>query len=164
MRSWGEGAKLKIGKFCSIASGVTIMLGGEHRVDWNSTYPFNDLMQETFSYIKGHPHTKGDVMIGNDVWIGSEVKIMSGVTIADGCVIGANALVTRDIQKPYSVVGGVPAKIIRRRFSRAVTRRLCEMKWWDWGDKDIVSVIPLLQSNDIEGLWEYYQCHVLSIE
>ena len=157
--SWGEGAKLKIGKFCSIASGVTIMLGGEHRVNWNSTYPFNALLQKSFSNIKGHPHTKGDVIIGNDVWIGSDVKIMSGVTIADGCVIGANALVTKDIWKPYSIVGGVPAKIIRSRFPKPVIRKLCEMRWWDWEDEHIVSVIPLLQSSDIKGLWNYYRSH-----
>lgn len=156
VRSWGEGAKLIIGKFCSIASGVVIMLGGEHRVDWNSTYPFNALMPDSFGYIKGHPHTKGDVIIGNDVWIGSDAKIMSGVTIADGCVIGANAVVTKDIHKPYTIVGGIPARIIRRRFSGMKISRLCKMQWWNWSDKDIVSVIPLLQSNDIDGLWKYY--------
>lgn len=155
--SWNEGTTLTIGKFCSIAAGVTIMMGGEHRVDWNSTYPFNDLMRESFSHIKGHPYSKGDVKIGNDVWIGSDAKIMSGVTIADGCVVGANALVTRDIRKPYAIVGGVPAKIIKKRFSNIVIRRLCEMQWWDWKDEDIVAVIPLLQSNDIDGLWKYYK-------
>jgi acetyltransferase-like isoleucine patch superfamily enzyme len=159
IRSWNEGASLVIGKFCSIASGVTIMLGGEHRVDWNSTYPFNVLMSVSFGHIKGHPHSKGDVIIGNDVWIGSEVKIMSGVRIADGCVIGANAVVTKSIDQPYAIAGGVPAKIIRSRFSGDHVRKLCEMQWWDWEDQDIVSVIPLLQSNDINALWMYYKEH-----
>lgn len=133
------------------------MLGGEHRVDWNSTYPFNALMPDSFGYIKGHPHTKGDVIIGNDVWIGSDAKILSGVTIADGCVIGANAVVTRDIYKPYTIVGGIPAKIIRKRFSKMNIFRLCKMQWWNWEDENIVSAIPLLQSNDIDGLWKYYK-------
>lgn len=148
-----------MGKFCSIASGVTIMLGGDHRVDWNSTYPFNSVMKEFFPDIKGHPYSKGDVNIGNDVWIGSEAKIMSGVTIADGCVVGANALVTKDVLEPYTIVGGVPARIIKKRFSQVVIQRLCEMQWWNWKDEDIVAVIPLLQSNDIDGLWDYYQSH-----
>lgn len=154
---WGEGATLKIGKFCSIATGVTIMMGGGHRVDWSSTYPFNALMPESFSSIKGHPFSKGDVVIGNDVWIGSDVKIMAGVTIADGCVIGANALVTKSVTKPYTIVGGVPAKAIRRRFSRRDILRLCRMQWWDWADEEIVAAIPLLQSCDLEGLWKYSQ-------
>lgn len=154
--SWGENTRLIIGKFCSIASGVSIFLGGNHRVDWNSTYPFNALMPESFSHIKGHPCSKGDVVIGNDVWIGSDSKIMSGVTIADGCVVAANALVAKSILKPYTIVGGVPAKIIRRRFSAIAIRRLCKMKWWDWVDEDIIAAIPLLQSNDMDGLWNYY--------
>ncbi|MCM1185105.1 MAG: CatB-related O-acetyltransferase [Lachnoclostridium sp.] len=152
--------RLIIGKFCSIASGVTIMLGGEHRTDWNSTYPFNDLLENSFSYITGHPFSKGDVQIGNDVWIGSDAKIMSGITIADGCVIGANALVTKSVLEPYTIVGGVPAKIIKRRFSETVTQRLCEMQWWNWSDEDIVAAIPLLQSSNIDGLWNYYKEHV----
>jgi len=154
--SWGENTNLIIGKFCSIASGVSIFTGGNHRVDWNSTYPFNSLMPESFSYIKGHPCSKGNVVIGNDVWIGSDAKIMSGVTIADGCVIGANALVTKSILKPYTIAGGVPARIIKQRFSAITVRRLCKMKWWDWDDKDIIAVIPLLQSSDMESLWNYY--------
>lgn len=87
------GGKLKIGKFCSFAPNVKIMLGGEHRTDWCTTYPFNALMPE-FSYIDGHPFSKGDITIGNDVWIGSDVTILSGVTIGDGSVIAANACVT----------------------------------------------------------------------
>lgn len=133
------------------------MLGGEHRVDWNSKYPFNDLMPNSFGYIKGHPHTKGDVIIGNDVWIGSDAKILSGVTIADGCVIGANAVVTKDVKKPYTIVGGIPAQIIRKRFSKKSIYKLCKMQWWNWKDENIIYAIPLLQSNDIDELWRYYK-------
>ncbi len=94
--SWKEGSTLKIGKYCSISRGVTIFLGSEHRIDWVSTYPFPYLWEEGKS-IKGHPATKGDVVIGNDVWIGYGVTILSGVCIEDGAVIGACSLVSQDV-------------------------------------------------------------------
>jgi acetyltransferase-like isoleucine patch superfamily enzyme len=150
IRSCGEGAKLSIGKFCSIGENVTIMLGGEHRPDWNTTYPFNVFL-DNFSDIKGNPATKGDVTIGNDVWIASGAKIMSGVTIGDGAVIGANALVTKDVE-PYDIVGGVPAKSIKKRFSKEKVKVMLEMQWWNWPDQKIVEAVPYLQSNDISGL------------
>lgn len=121
VRTWKEGAKLKIGKFSSIASGVVIMLGGNHRPDWVTTYPFNALMS-SFSYIKGHPSTNGDVIIGNDVWIGSDAKIMSGVTIGDGAVIAANAVVTKDVM-PYEISGGGAGKAHKMALSRENKRR-----------------------------------------
>lgn len=155
-REEGEKTRLKIGKFCSIADGVKILLGGNHRVDWNSTYPFNIFLSTYFSDITGHPATKGDVTIGNDVWIGSDVKIMSGVTIADGCVIAANAVVVQDILEPYTVVAGVPAKVRKCRFGQDIVQKLNTMKWWDWDDPNLFKAIPLLQSNRIDELWEYY--------
>ncbi len=77
--SWGEGTTLKIGKFCSLAKDVTIMLGGEHRIDWVTTYPFNAIFQDA-THIIGHPKSKGNVVIGNDVWVGKGALILSGVT------------------------------------------------------------------------------------
>src|SRR5208283_2957437 len=101
--------------FCSIAPNrVTIVLGGQHRPDWVSSYPFNDLFIE-FKRFKGSPVSKGDVIIGNDVWIGLDAVILSGIKIGDGAVIGSNALVTKDVP-PYAIVGGNPAKLIRYRF------------------------------------------------
>lgn len=99
-----EESNLIIGKFCSIAGGVTIFLGGNHRLDWISTYPFN-MLEEEFpeaKMIKGHPATKGDVKIGNDVWIGQNAVIMSGIIIGNGAVIAANSVVTKNI-KDYEV-------------------------------------------------------------
>ncbi|MDR2194178.1 MAG: CatB-related O-acetyltransferase [Treponema sp.] len=151
---WDDKTTLKIGKFCSIAGGVEILLGGEHRTDWISTYPFNAFI-ENYKYIKGHPHTKGNIIIGNDVWIASNSKIMSGVTIGNGCVIAANAVVTKDMPY-YSICGGIPAKIIKQRFSDKIIKKLEEIKWWDWSDEHICKVIPLLQSNAIEALIQYY--------
>ena len=105
--SWNEGATLQIGAFCSIASGVKLFLGGEHRVDWVTTYPFN-VLWESGRHITGHPRTKGDVIIGNDVWIGTEAVILSGVRIGDGAVVAARAVVTKDME-PYAIYGGNPA-------------------------------------------------------
>lgn len=146
--------KLYIGKFCSIAQGVTIILEGEHRADWCTTYPFN-VMMDGFQWIKGHPKVRGDVIIGNDVWIASHSKILSGVHIGDGSVIAANAVVTKDVE-PYSIVGGVPAKVIKKRFDDKTIKRLEEIQWWNWPWECIYEAIPILQSDRMQELFEYY--------
>lgn len=148
-----DGNKVSIGKFCSIALGVLVILS-EHNTNWCSTYPFNDMMYE-YSYLEGHPKSKGDVIIGNDVWIGMNSIILSGVHIGNGAVIGAGAVVTKDVE-PYSIVGGNPAKIIKRRFDDATIKRLEEIEWWNWEKEYIYDAIPILQSNDVEKLFEYY--------
>jgi len=145
---WGEGKILKIGAFGSIAGNVQIFLGGNHRVDWVTTYPFN-ILHQSAQHIQGHPQSKGDVIIGNDVWIATDVIIMSGVTIGDGAVIASRALVVKDVP-PYSIVGGNPAKVIKYRFSEDIIARLLKVKWWDWDDQKIEKFIPLLLDNDIE--------------
>lgn len=130
-----SGANLHIGKFCSIAEKVTIFLGGNHRIDWVSTYPFN-VFNEEFPGAKdilGHPSTKGNVVIENDVWIGRGVTIMSGVTINNGAVIAANSVVTKNVGA-YEVWGGNPAKKIKTRFSEEIVTELLKIKWWE---KDI---------------------------
>lgn len=147
-----DATKLQIGKFCSIANDVTIICGGLHRADWISTYPFNMFLQD-YNYIDGHPTTKGDIIIGNDVWIGRGATILSGVTIGDGAVIAANATVTKNVE-PYTIVGGVPAKFIKKRFSDDIIDKILDLKWWDWDYEKIYDAIPLLQSGKIDALLE----------
>lgn len=146
---WDESTRLHIGRFCSIADGVTILLGGNHRMDWVTTYPFNVLFEPfpNADNIKGHPATKGDVWIGNDVWIGHGATILSGVHIGDGAVIGAEAIVTKDVS-PYSVVVGNPAKEIMKRFNEETIKALLEIKWWEWDEDKINNEIELLCSDD----------------
>jgi len=150
---WGEGANLTIGKFCSIAEGVKIFLGGNHRIDWISTYPFNVLNKDfpTAINIKGHPVSKGDVIIGNDVWIGYGATILSGVIIGSGAVIGANAVVTKNVS-PYSIIVGNPSKEIKKRFSEEIIELLIGISWWDWPIEKIQNNLHLLCSNNVEEL------------
>ena len=152
----GEGSKVHIGKFCSIAENVTIMLGGDHRTDWATTYPFNALLPKDYGDIKGHPKSKGDVWIGNDVWIGRDAKIMSGVTIHDGAVIAANAVVTKNVPA-YVVVGGIPAKHIKDRFNTTKAIQLLTMKWWDWDIEKIAEAVPMLQSDRLNELIDWWR-------
>ncbi|HZJ03697.1 MAG TPA: CatB-related O-acetyltransferase, partial [Thermoleophilia bacterium] len=130
IREWGEGSKLRTGSYCSIAGGVQIFLGGEHRTDWVTTYPFN-VLWESASHLRGHPATKGDVEIGNDVWIGADALIMSGVRIGSGACIGARSVVVRDVS-PYEVVAGNPARHIRFRFDPDTVQALLDIAWWNW--------------------------------
>ncbi len=146
--SWGEGATLRIGKFCSIAEKVVILLGGEHRIDWVTTYPFSVLFPEAAEF-HGHPRTKGDVVIGNDVWIGQEALILSGVTIGNGAVIAARSVVSRPVPD-YAIVGGNPARVVRYRFPEPQIRALQEIAWWDWPREKIVRYLPLLLSDQVE--------------
>lgn len=133
IRQWGEGAALTIGSFCSISSAVTIFLGGNHRPDWITTFPFGHIYQAQLggTAIQGHPATAGDVRIGHDVWIGHGVTVMSGVTVGDGAVLAANANVVKDVA-PYAIVGGNPARHVRDRFDPEVRDLLLELRWWEW--------------------------------
>ena len=152
VRDWGEGADVKVGSFCSIADNVTIFIGGNHRTDWVTTYPFGHIHKDVFDHHgKGHPATKGDVVIGNDVWIGSGSTILSGTKIGDGAVIAANSVVVKDIPA-YAIAGGNPAKVLKMRFSRKQIDKLLQNPWWELSDSRINDLIPLLCSNDIEAL------------
>ncbi|MDX2263507.1 MAG: CatB-related O-acetyltransferase [Hyphomicrobiales bacterium] len=152
-----SGAKLRLGKYTSIAAGCRIFLGGNHRPDWVSTYPFSALHQRwpQARGIEGHPATKGDVVIGSDVWIGAEAFILSGVSIGHGAVVGARAVVSRDAP-PYAIVAGNPARVVRMRFDARLIERLVAIAWWDWPDEVVAERAPLLLSGDVEGFCDRF--------
>ncbi|HBH0779255.1 TPA: CatB-related O-acetyltransferase, partial [Clostridioides difficile] len=136
--------KLIIGKFCSIACNAKfLMTSGNHSMKSKSTYTFPIFYEEwklDINHITDAWDNKGNIIIGNDVWIGYDSIIMSGVNIGDGAIIGTRAVVTNDVP-PYSIVGGVPAKIIKKRFNNDTISKLLEIKWWDWPYKKIQSNI-----------------------
>lgn len=150
--------KLNIGKFCSIASYVTVFLNANHRTDWVTTYPFGHINQDTFNKFNGngHPTSNGCVNIGNDVWIGQSATIMSGVNIGDGAIIAANSVVTKNVA-PYSIVGGNPAKLIKYRFTTEQIAKLLEIQWWNWDDYKINSNLQFLCCDDINIFIEQNQ-------
>jgi len=153
VRQFDQTTRLVMGRFCSISDQVTIILGGDHRSDWVTTYPFS-AFTETWpeaATIKGHPASKGDIVIGHDVWIGYGATILSGVTIGSGAVIGARAVISRDVA-PYAVMAGNPAQEVKKRFDETTIVRLLQLAWWDWPEEKIRTNLPLLCSSQIEQL------------
>ncbi len=153
IRQWGEGSSLSIGSFCSIASAVVVFLGGNHRVDWVTTFPFGHVFLDELGGqgILGNPYSNGDVVIGHDVWIGHGVSIMSGVTIGSGAVLAANSNIVKDVL-PYEVVGGNPAKVIKKRFDDEIIDLLLQLRWWDLPVEVIKSVNVALSARPDAGL------------
>lgn len=142
----GEMNEVIIGKFCSLATGIVIDSGFNHRTDFISTFPFNAKLDIDV------PHNlvcRGDVLIGSDVWICENVLIMSGVEIGHGAVIGANSIVTKNIA-PYSIVAGSPTRVIKKRFSEEIINDLLSLQWWDWDIEKIKENAILLQSGNIK--------------
>ena len=152
-----NGDRLIIGKFCSIACGAKFIFNAaNHALGSLSTYPFPIFFEEwglptDCASIAEAWDNHGSITIGNDVWIGYEAVILSGVTIGDGAIIGARAVVTRDIP-PYTIAAGVPAKPIRRRFDVETIARLEELRWWDWEEEKIRQNIAAIRNGDIEAL------------
>lgn len=153
---------LIVGSYCSVGTRVKFYLGGNHRHDWISSYPFhvksihNNTFKSLPDKIKGYPQTNGDINIGNDVWIGEGVTVMSGVKIGDGAVIAANSTVVKDVE-PYSITGGHPAKHIKYRFSDDVIKKLLEIKWWNMEENKLDKLIPYMVSNDIDLFFKKYE-------
>ncbi|MGL4975130.1 MAG: CatB-related O-acetyltransferase [Bosea sp. (in: a-proteobacteria)] len=143
-------ARLTIGRYGSIADGIEIMLGGNHRTDWVTTYPF-PAVRRMWPEADANTVTamgRGDVVIGHDVWLGSQALVLSGVKIGHGAVVAARAVVTRDVD-PYTVVAGNPARVIRMRFSDTVIARLLASEWWTLPRAEVVRLMPLLLSSDV---------------
>lgn len=147
--------KLIMGKFCSVACGAKFLFNSaNHSLASLSTYPFPILFEEWGLDVKNIRQAwdnKGDIVIGNDVWIGYEAVVLAGVTIGDGAVIGARAVVSKDIP-PYTIAAGVPAKPIRKRFSQDTIRSLLEIKWWNWSEERIARHIADIQAGNINNL------------
>ena len=147
--------KLIIGKFCSIACGTKFLFNcANHTLKSLSTYTF-PLFYEEWELEKSNITTawdnKGDIVIGNDVWIGYEAVIMAGVHIGDGAIIAARAVVTKDVP-PYTIVGGTPAKEIRKRFDAEVIQQLLMLKWWDWSTDEIRQCLPYIAEGKLNEL------------
>ncbi len=147
---WGEKANLNVGKYCSIANDVEILLGGNHRVDWVSSYPFPAFRQwKSNTPLADCCTSNGSVLIANDVWLGRGCVILSGVTIGNGAVVGANSLVASNIPD-YAIVGGNPAKIIRMRFSEDQINKLNRIAWWNWSDEKVKSDVDQLLNSNVD--------------
>lgn len=147
--------RLVIGKFCSIACGAKfIFTSANHALGSLSTYPFPIFYDEwalDAVNVTDAWDNKGDIVVGNDVWIGYEAVILSGVTIGDGAIIGARAVVTKDVP-PYTIVAGVPARTIRKRFDEETIARLEQLRWWDWPEDEIRRHISHIQRGQIEAM------------
>lgn len=150
-----NGDRLKIGRFCSVACGAKFLFASaNHTMRSLSTYPFPIFFEEwglDAADIADAWDNRGDIVIGSDVWIGFEAVILGGVTVGDGAVIGARAVVTKDVP-PYTIVGGVPAKPIRKRFSDEVISRLLKLQWWNWPEERIRKNLAAIQSGRIAEL------------
>ena len=147
--------RLIIGKFCSIACGAKFLFNSaNHTLSSLSTYPF-PLFFEEWGLEKRNVaeswDNKGDIVLGNDVWIGYEAVIMAGVTIGDGAIIGARAVVTKDVP-PYTVAGGIPAKPIKKRYPEETIAALSELKWWDWPEERIAQNLHAIQAGKLNEL------------
>lgn len=150
------GDQLIIGKFCQIASGVRfIMNGANHGMNGISTYPFK-VCGGAWAKADLDSVSKGNTVIGNDVWIGNNVTIMPGITVGDGAILGANSVITKDVE-PYTIVGGNPAKEIRKRFDAETIQFLCTLEWWHWDVAKITQHLDLLTRGNASELRRIYE-------
>lgn len=153
VHDWHEGSTLKIGNYTSIAEQVEIFLGGHHRTDWVTTYPFPAMISEA-QHIQNYAVSRGDVVIGSDVWLCTNSVILSGVTVGHGAVVAAGAVVSRDVA-PYSIVAGNPARHVRWRFSAEICAALLDSAWWNWPEQEIRDVSHLLCSDRLDEFINY---------
>jgi acetyltransferase-like isoleucine patch superfamily enzyme len=144
---WDSTTKLKIGRYTSFAFGTMALLGGEHRDDWVTQYPFSILWPEG-QHIEGHPKSRGNIEVGNDVWVGADAMLLSGALVGDGAVVSARTVVSGAVA-PYSIVAGNPMRFVRWRFPEAQRVEMLRIKWWDWPKERIGRALPALLSSDI---------------
>lgn len=148
--------RLFIGNYVCIASGVVILMGGNHNhhPEWVTVYPFHETIARSYE-------SKGDTIIESDVWIGMNAMIMPGVRIAEGAIVAAGSVVVKDVPA-YGIVGGNPAKLIKERFTLQEQNWLKEIRWYDWPRYQVEKAIPLLMSGNIEGLYRFYQLNQMN--
>lgn len=146
--------RLRIGRFCSLATGVRfIMNGANHRMDGPSTFPFPTMGGSWAGHmdlLSGLP-SRGDTVVGNDVWLGNGSTVLPGVSIGHGAIVAAGAVVARDVP-PYSVVAGNPARLVRHRFEPEHVDRLLRIAWWDWPVEKIDRHLRIIMAGSIEAL------------
>lgn len=145
----GSECKVEIGRYCSIAKNVVMILGGIHPTNWVSTYPLKIKKGIVGAYQDGMPKTNGNINVGSDVWLGTDVIILSGVTIGHGAIVAAGSIVTKDVE-PYAIVGGNPARLIKYRFTSVQIQSLLAIRWWDWGDQKVIEQCACISSPNIE--------------
>ena len=148
--------KLIIGNYVCIAGGATILMGGNHNhhPDWITVYPFAGHIKESYA-------PKGDTVIKSDAWIGMNAMIMPGVTIGEGAIVASGSIVVGDVP-PYTMVGGNPAKAIKKRFTDEEIKQLLTIRWFDWTADELKNAEPILMSQSIDKLYEYYQENILN--
>ena len=148
----GSPPHLAIGNYTSVSTGVEVFLASEHRADLVTTYPFHTFhpAASPTQRAAGLAFGRGDVRVGIDVWLGKDALLLSGVRVGDGAVVGARAVVTRDVP-PYAVVAGNPARVVRYRFDEATVARLLAVRWWAWPRPRVDRAVPLLLSGDVDA-------------
>jgi acetyltransferase-like isoleucine patch superfamily enzyme len=163
LRAHHANNRIVIGNFCSIAHDVTIFAGGDHPQDYMTLNPLK-LRLRIYEF-DGWSRDCGDdhdvTTIGNDVWLGHQALVLSGVTIGDGAIVGARAVVAKDVP-PYAIVVGNPAKIIKYRFDQRSIDALLRLKWWDWSEDHIRAAVDHLCARDMARLFDYAADHGLT--
>jgi acetyltransferase-like isoleucine patch superfamily enzyme len=153
--NYSHNVRMKYGNYCSFGDDINVILVG-HNVNLVTTYPFGTIHQDVFPFSNQfHPVINGDVVIGNDVWVGKGSTIMMGIKIGDGAIIAANSHVVKDVE-PYSIVGGNPAKVLKKRFTDEQIQKLLKIKWWDWTEEKINEALPYLCNPDIDCFLSLY--------
>ncbi len=154
---WDWNSKIIIGNFCSLGPDIHFYVGGNHRTDWITTSQLPaSQFRESFGkakHIENYSTSKGDIEIGHDVWIGGRTTILSGVKIGTGAVIAAGSVVTNNVE-PYSISGGNPNRLLKKRFDDDIIIKLLDSKWWDLTDAEINNLSEYLLSNKFEEFFK----------